>query len=64
MKHTVVAGETLWSIAEKYLGDPFKWPLLYRLNHQTIIKAQQLPGRRKFRGPDWIYPGTVLKVQL
>lgn len=62
MKHVVESGDTLWSISEKYLGDPLKWPRIYQSNYKIIIKAQQLPGRRRFRGPDWIYPGLVLEV--
>lgn len=48
--HTVKKGDTLWDIARQYLGDPFKWPEIYRRNTATIAD------------PDLIYPDQVIII--
>jgi hypothetical protein len=32
----VVAGDTLWDLAERYLGNPFRWPLIYDVNQDLV----------------------------
>src|ERR1041385_8904127 len=48
--HTVKKGDTLWDIARTYLGDPFLWPQIYKLNTDLA------------KDPHWIYPDQVLRL--
>jgi nucleoid-associated protein YgaU len=47
--HIVVRGDTLWHIAQGYLGDPFRYPELAALSH--------------IKNPDLIYPGDIVRIR-
>jgi chemotaxis signal transduction protein/LysM repeat protein len=46
--HVVRKGDTLWDIAARYLGDPFRYP-----------EVAELSG---ISNPHWIYPGDIVHM--
>ncbi|MEE9278816.1 MAG: LysM peptidoglycan-binding domain-containing protein [Myxococcota bacterium] len=54
IEHTVVSGESLWSIAAQadIYADPYLWPVIYKFNRDQIKD----PGR--------IYPNQVLQIPI
>lgn len=47
--HIVQKGDTLWALAQNYLGNPYLWPQIWEKN-QYVLDAH------------WIYPGDPLVV--
>jgi len=46
----VRAGDTLWDLSRRHLGDPFAWPRLHRANAAAVAN------------PDLIFPGQRLHI--
>jgi hypothetical protein len=55
--YVVQRRDTLWDIAERHLGDPFRWPEIYEMS-----KAVPQPDGRTLTDPDLIYPGWQLHL--
>ena len=49
--------DTLWDIAERHLGDPFRWQEIFRLNQGKVQ-----PDGRCLTDPDLIYAGWRLEL--
>lgn len=48
--YTIEKGDTLWKIAQRFLGDGAKWKLIHAANADVI------------RNPDLIHPGQVIRI--
>jgi LysM repeat protein len=48
--HEVVRGESLWTLAERYYGNPYRWPVIYQANRSAIPN------------PNVLEPGQVLVI--
>jgi LysM repeat protein len=51
--HVVKPGDTLYQIAGTYLGNPLRWPELFRANSSRIANANLIyPGQKLYMGAD------------
>ena len=55
--YTVLSGDSLWAIADRLLGDGFRWTELWTLNQH-----RQMPDGRTFTNPNLIYAGWTLDL--
>ena len=47
----VAPGDTLWEIAQAFLGNPYYWPRLWSINDYIT-------------NPHWIYPGNRIVFRM
>ncbi len=54
-RYQVQRRDTLWGIADRQLGDPYRWPQIFALNRDRVMA-----DGRAFTDPDRIWPGWTL----
>jgi nucleoid-associated protein YgaU len=60
--HTVVSGDNLWRIAQRYLGAGSRYGEIYNANSDTIEAEARRRGMSSSNNGHWIFPGTVLTI--
>lgn len=60
--HTIVSGDTLWGIAQRYYGNGAQYGKIYEANRETIEAEAKRRGKQGSNNGHWIYPGTVLTI--
>lgn len=60
--YTVKDGDTLWGIAQCYLGDGLRWEEIYELNKDVIEETAKNRGYSNSENGWFIFAGTVLKI--
>ena len=60
--HVVEYGESLFSIARRYLGDVSRYKEIYELNKEVLEETAAKNNMESSMRGRWIYTGTVLKI--
>jgi len=58
-RHVVQEGDTLWDLADQYLGSNLEWSRIYRHNNRPSVV--RITGKN-IADPDLIYPGQTLLI--
>lgn len=61
INYTSQKGDTLWSIAQKFLGDGSRWEEIYEANQWIIEAVVKNNGRQSSRHGQILLPGTWLE---
>ena len=60
--YTIKSGDTLWQIAERFLGSGSKWQTIYNANKDIIESTAKKHGYKSSDNGYLIFPGTTIKI--
>ena len=60
--YTLKKGDTLWKIAQKYLGAGSKWKTIYNANKTIIEQQAKKHGKKSSDNGKWLYPGVKITI--
>lgn len=59
--YTIKAGDSMWAIAQQYMGDGSRWHEIYEANKEALDNAASSMGHSSNDGT-WIFPGTTINI--
>lgn len=62
--HQIEDGESLWTIAETKMGNPYLWPLIYDMNREIIDNPNIIPSDAEIKVPVISDPENLTNSQL
>ncbi|GEM_PF-583536 len=62
--HSVLAGESHWTIADTQMGDPFLWPVIYELNKEQYNNPDFIRAQENLTIPSDADPDQLTDLQL
>lgn len=60
--YTIKDGDTLWGIAERFLGDGMKYQAVYTANKKVLDDEAARRGMGQGMGSRWIFTGTTISI--
>lgn len=63
IQYTVVKGDTLWSIADRFLDSPFRYVEIYEMNKDVIEAKAQERGKQDSDNGNFLCPGLTLQLR-
>lgn len=60
--YTIKRGDTLWGIAQRFLGAGTKWPTIYNANKTIIESTAKRYGYASSNNGWWIFPGVTIQI--
>lgn len=61
-EYTIQNGDTLWGIAQKFLGDGMKYHAVYTANKKVLDDEAARRGMGSGMGERWIFTGTKITI--